>query len=29
MKKGTRFAIAAIAASVLGTIACVAWKKRA
>lgn len=29
MKKGTKFAIAALAAGVLGTIACAVWKKRA
>lgn len=29
MKKGIKFAIAALTAGVIGTIACVVWKKRA
>lgn len=29
MRKGTKFAIAALVTGVLGTIACIAWKKRA
>lgn len=29
MKKRTKVAIAALAAGVIGTIACVVWKKRA